>query len=87
MAITLSPFGDPPRSGASTCPQSSRAVAKSRQGGVGGNVIARKAGQRGSHQGQISRGPRETEGNQQLRGLQPVRFARAEALEGSRAHE
>jgi hypothetical protein len=62
MAITLSPFDD--RSGASTGPQSSRGVAKSRQGGVGGNVIGRKAGQHGAHQGQVSPGPRETEGNQ-----------------------
>jgi hypothetical protein len=75
------------RSGASTCSQSSRGVAKSRQDGVGGNAIGRKAGQRGSHQGQVSRGPRETEGNQQLRGLEPVRFSRAEALERSRTHE
>jgi hypothetical protein len=71
----------------STCPQSSRGVAESRQDGVGGNVIGWKTGQRGSHQGQVSRGPREAEGHQQLRGLQPIRFARAEALERSRANE
>jgi hypothetical protein len=64
MAIRLSPFDDPPPSDASTCLQSSRGVAESRKGNVGGNVIGRKAGKRGSHQRQVARGPRETEGNQ-----------------------
>jgi len=81
IAIRLTP------SDASTCPHSSRGVAERRQGGIGGNVIGWKAGQRGSYQPQVSRGPRETEGNQQLRGLQSVGFARAEALERSRANE
>jgi len=62
-------------------------VAECRQGGIGSDAVGREARERAAHQGEVPRGPRQTERYPQLRRRQQDGLIRAEAFEGSRADE